>query len=165
MYLENRVALISGGASGIGRATGLMMAEQGAKILIADVNPATGRKMVEDVKAKGSEALFLPTDTTIKAQVHALVEAGIKNFGTVDIVVNSAGINTRGSIKDMKEQDWDRVVAVHLKSTFLCSQAAIPTMIKGNWGRIVNIISRAAYKGRPGQAPDRTPRPRVRCSP
>jgi NAD(P)-dependent dehydrogenase (short-subunit alcohol dehydrogenase family) len=153
MYLENRVALISGGASGIGRATGLMLAEQGAKILIADVNPDMGKKMVEDVRSKGSEAIFLPTDTTIKAQVHALVDAGVKKFGTLDIVVNSAGINARGSIQDMKEEDWDRIVAVHLKSTFLCSQAAIPTMSKGNWGRIVNIISRAAYKGRPGTGP------------
>jgi len=148
MQVPGRVAMITGGGSGLGRACALRLAQEGANIVVADISADAGQQVVREVKALGRDALAIPTDTSKKAEVHRLVQEGVKRFGKIDILVNGAGITHRATIRDMEEEWWDRVVAVHLKSTFLCSQAVLDSMIKGGWGRIVNIISRAAFKGR-----------------
>ena len=153
MNLEGRVAMITGGGSGIGRAAALMLAREGADIVICDINPQTGESVAEEVRALGREALSLPTDSSDRLQVQALVKAGGERFGKIDILVNNAGIAPQTSLRDLTDELWDRIIAVHLKSMFLCSQAVVEHMIPQGWGRIVNIISRAAYRGRAGIGP------------
>ena len=153
MNLEGRVAMITGGGSGIGRAAALMLAREGADIVICDINPQTGESVAEEVRALGREALSLPTDSSDRLQVQALVKAGGERFGKIDILVNNAGIAPQTSLRDLTDELWDRIIAVHLKSMFLCSQAVVEHMIPQSWGRIVNIISRAAYRGRAGIGP------------
>ncbi len=153
MQLQGRVAMISGGGSGIGRACALMLAREGASAVIADINPDNGNRVVKEVQALGRQALTLPTDTAVKPQVQRIAQEGIRRFGKIDILINNAGIGAPGTIRELSEEAWDRVVAVHLKSMFLCSQAVLDSMIAQRWGRIVNIISRAAFKGRAGVGP------------
>ena len=142
--------MITGGGSGIGRACALMMAREGADIVIADAVPANHDRVAEEVLAAGREVVAMTTDTSEKEQVHRIVQAGIERFGKIDILLNAAGISGGGSIRDMSVEDFDRVMAVHVRSTFLCSQAVMESMIELGWGRIVNIISRASFKGREG---------------
>lgn len=145
--------MVTGGGSGIGRASAMMLAREGADIVICDIDDAAGQKVAAEVEALGREALASPTDSSDSAQVNRLVERAGKRFGKLDIVVNNAGIVSQATIRELTEESWDRTVAVHLKSMFLCSQAALELMIPGGWGRIVNIISRAAFKGRAGTGP------------
>ncbi|MBI3744428.1 MAG: glucose 1-dehydrogenase [Chloroflexi bacterium] len=148
MQLKDQVALITGGASGLGRATALMMAREGANVAIADLNTDMGAEVVREVEKLGRKALCLRTDTTRKDQVHAIVKKTLDSFGRIDILVNSAGVTHRAYVIDMPEDKWDWVVAVHLKSVFLCAQAVLPSMMERKYGRIVSIASRAAFKGR-----------------
>jgi NAD(P)-dependent dehydrogenase (short-subunit alcohol dehydrogenase family) len=153
MQVKNRVAMVTGGGSGIGRATALMLAREGADIIVGDINAEAGRAVVAEVEALGRKAVSRATDSSDGGQVRRLVEEGVERLGTVDILVNNAGIALQGTIRELTEQDWDYVLAVHLKSMFLCSQAVIEHMIPQGWGRIVNIISRAAFRGRAGTGP------------
>jgi 3-oxoacyl-[acyl-carrier protein] reductase len=145
--------MITGGGSGIGRACALLFAREGARVVIADINPDNGNRVVQEVKALGRDALTLPTDSSVKAQVQRIAGEGVRRFGKIDILVNNAGVSAPGTVRELSEEAWDRVIAVHLKSTFLCSQAVLDSMIKQRWGRIVNIISRAAFMGRAGVGP------------
>lgn len=153
MQLEGRVAMVTGGGSGIGRAAVMMLAREGADIVICDVDAKAGQAVVAEVEALGRVALALPTDSSDGDQVRRLVKEAAERFGRIDILVNSAGIAIAGTIRELTEDLWDRIIAVHLKSMFLCSQAAVEHMIPQGWGRIVNIISRAAFKGRAGTGP------------
>lgn len=153
MQVEGRVAMVTGGGSGIGRACALMLAGEGADIVVCDIDGKAGQHVVGQVEAMGRSAIAAPTDSSDSAQVSRLVAQAAERFGKVDILVNSAGIARQATIRELTEEMWDRVLAVHLKSTFLCSQAVIEHMIPGGWGRIVNIISRAAFKGRAGTGP------------
>src|SRR5260370_5595000 len=148
MEFENRVAILTAGAGGFGSATARMMAKEGADIVIADVDEASAQELVREIKALGRSAIFGPTDVSIKADAQRLAQAVADAFGRVDIVVNIAGNSLGAPLEEMAEADFDKVIAIHLKGTFLCSQAAIAHMKKNNWGRIVNIISRAAFKPR-----------------
>jgi NAD(P)-dependent dehydrogenase (short-subunit alcohol dehydrogenase family) len=153
MQLDDRVAMVTGGGSGIGRASALMLAREGADIVVCDIDGEAGKRVVAEVEALGRAGFAEPTDSSDSGQVNRLVEQAAERFGKVDILVNSAGIARQATIRELTEDMWDRVLAVHLKSTFLCSQAVIEHMIPGGWGRIVNIISRAAFKGRAGTGP------------
>lgn len=153
MQVEGRVAMVTGGGSGIGRASALMLAREGADIVVCDVDGEAAQGVVGEVQAIGRTAIAAPTDSSDSAQVERLVKQAADRFGKIDILVNSAGIARQATIRELTEEMWDRVLAVHLKSTFLCSQAAVELMIPGKWGRIVNIISRAAFKGRAGTGP------------
>jgi len=148
--LKDRVAILTAGAGGFGNATALMMAQEGAKVVIADIDQASSEAVVADVEKAGSQAIFVKTDVSKKADAQNVVKTAVEKFGRLDILVNIAGIGLGSPIEDMKEEDFERVLAVHLKGTFLCSQAAIHEMKKNQWGRIVNITSRAAHKGRAG---------------
>ncbi len=152
MQLEGRVAMITGGGKGIGRACALMMAREGANIVVCDIDPDV-KSVVAEVEALGRAALFTPTDSSNKVQVDRLVKEGVQRFGKIDILVNGAGIVRPATLRELTEETWDRVLAVHLKSMFLCSQAVVESMIPQRWGRVVNITSRAAHKGRPGTGP------------
>jgi len=153
MQVETRVAMVTGGGSGIGRASALMLAREGADIVVCDIDGDAGRKVAAEVEALGRAAIAEPTDSSESAQVNRLVALAAERFGKIDILVNSAGIARQANIRELTEDLWDQVIAVHLKSTFLCSKAVVELMIPGGWGRIVNIISRAAFKGRAGTGP------------
>jgi NAD(P)-dependent dehydrogenase (short-subunit alcohol dehydrogenase family) len=153
MQVEGRVAMVTGGGSGIGRVSALMLAREGADIVVCDIDREAGRRVAAEVEALGRSAIAPPTDSSDGAQVSRLVAEAAERFGKVDILINSAGIARQATVRECTEELWDRVIAVHLKSTFLCSRAVIELMIPGGWGRIVNIISRAAFKGRAGTGP------------
>jgi 3-oxoacyl-[acyl-carrier protein] reductase len=150
MLHKDRVAVITAGAGGFGSATALMMAKEGAKVVIADIDRESSEALIKDVEHAGSQAIFVHTDVSKKADAQNLAKAAVDKFGRLDMLINIAGIGGGGLLEEMSEEDFDRVIAVHLKGTFLCSQAAIPQMKKNQWGRIVNIISRAAFKPRVG---------------
>ncbi|MEE9284613.1 MAG: SDR family NAD(P)-dependent oxidoreductase [Dehalococcoidia bacterium] len=153
MRVEGHVAMVTGGGSGIGRACALMLAQEGADIVIADVDAASGEKVAREIEALGRGALSVATDTSVKDQVRKIVAEGTGRFGKIDILVNNAGIGAGAPVRELAEVVWDRVVSVHLKSMFLCSQAVMESMIQQGWGRIVNTISRAAFRGRAGAGP------------
>jgi NAD(P)-dependent dehydrogenase (short-subunit alcohol dehydrogenase family) len=141
MQLANKVALITGGGSGIGRATALLFAREGAAVMIADLNQQSGRAVVGEIIQAGGRAGFEPADVTRSADCYRVVERAIREFGKIDILFNNAGIIRRATVLELKEQDWDRVMAVNVKSIYLLSREAIPHMQKQGGGSIINMAS------------------------
>lgn len=141
MELKDRVAIVTGSGQGIGRATALRLARAGATVVAADLNPNTARQTAREIEAAGGRAIGLVADVTRFADVNAMVEKAIETFGSLDILVNNAGYYPSASIIDIEEAEWDHVLAVNLKSTFLCSQAAAKQMIKQGRGVIINVAS------------------------
>jgi NAD(P)-dependent dehydrogenase (short-subunit alcohol dehydrogenase family) len=145
MLLEGRVAVITGGAVGMGRAIALKFAEEGGSIVIADISESMGKKTADEVLKKGREAIYVPCDVTNNSQVQAMVDAAVNKFGKIDILINSAGaLGTMWSLEDVTEEDWDRIIDLNLKSVFLCSKAVVPHMKVKKYGRIINISSMGA---------------------
>ncbi len=152
MGIQNRVALITGSASGMGRQTARRMAENGAKVVINDIVPEKVEETVAEFKADGLTVMGQVADISNKESVDAMVQAVVDKFGGLDILVNNAGMERAGALRKLTEQDWDLTVDINLKGAFLCSQAAHNHMVPNNHGRIINIASRA-WLGGPGQAP------------
>lgn len=151
MRLEDKVAIVTGGGSGIGEATVLRFVEEGAKVAIVDVVLEGANKVADAAKEKGGEVLVHQTDIAKKDDVDKMVAATLDQFGKVDILINNAGINRDAIAKKMTEEQWDKVMDVNLKGTFLCSQAASVPMMEQNYGRIVNTASIGAL-GNVGQS-------------
>lgn len=148
-----KVVLITGAASGIGRATALAFAEQGARLVIGDVGEGA-RDTVEQIKAMGSEAIFVHADVSNSASVQALVNAAVETYGRIDAAFNNAGIlPPTADFADMKEEDFDRIISVDLKGVFLCIKYEIQAMLKTGGGAIVNTASVAGVIADPGMAP------------
>ena len=145
MLLTDKVAIITGGAVGIGRGIALKFAEEGCSIVIADISVAEGTKTAEDVSQKGRDGVFIRCDVTNSHQVQDMVGKAISKFGKVDILVNNAGgvpeIAPRISIVDITEEQWDRFLNLNLKSTFLCCRAIVPHMKEKKYGKIINLSS------------------------
>ncbi|MCJ7435925.1 MAG: SDR family oxidoreductase [Anaerolineales bacterium] len=141
MQLKDRVAIVTGSGQGIGQAVALRLARAGAMIVAADLNGDTARQTVQEIEAGGGQAIDLVADVTRYKDANAMVEKAVKTFGSLDILVNNAGFYPSAFIIDMKETEWDLVLAVNLKSTFLCSQAAVKQMIKQRRGVIINVGS------------------------
>jgi NAD(P)-dependent dehydrogenase (short-subunit alcohol dehydrogenase family) len=152
MGIENRVALITGSASGIGKKTAYRMAQNGAKVVINDIVPEKVEETVREFEREGFAAIGQVADITNKADVEKMCRETVEAFGGLDILVNNAGMERAGALRNLSEADWDITLNVNLKGTFLCSQAAHNHMVGQNRGRIVNIASRA-WLGGPGQAP------------
>ena len=150
--LNGKVALITGGASGIGRATALRFAREGAAVSIADVNEPAGNSVVQEINDNGGRALFTPADVTHVADCKRIVKNTIDHFGAIHILFNNAGIIRRASVVELSEEDWDRVIAVNVKSAFLMSREVIPIMIKAGGGSIVNMASGWGLAGGPKAA-------------
>lgn len=142
-----RNAVVTGGASGIGRAIALRLARQGRNVAIFDINLAGARQVAEEIRMLGQSAAALQVDVSSSADVSAGFEKARRELGPVHILVNNAGIAKMCSFLEVSEEQWDRTIAVHLKGTFFCSRAALPDMIAAQWGRIVNISSVAALSG------------------
>lgn len=145
MLLSNRVAIITGGARGIGRGIALKFAEEGCSIVIADIITLEARKTVEEISSRGRNAFFITSDVSDSRQVQNMVDQAINKFGKVDILANVAGVGPhRQSIVDVIEEDWDKVIDINLKGVFLCCQAIVPHMKEKGYGKIINISSLAA---------------------
>lgn len=138
----DKVAVITGGASGIGRAAAIAFARDGARVLVADIGEEGGRETVALIRDGGGEAAFVKADVSIAADVAAMVERAVDEFGGLDIAFNNAGYDgARGTVIDLSEEDFDRSVAINLKSVFLCMKFEIPEMLKRGGGAIVNTSS------------------------
>jgi NAD(P)-dependent dehydrogenase (short-subunit alcohol dehydrogenase family) len=146
--LQGRVALVTGGASGIGRATALAFAREGAKVTVADVNAAGSDETLRLIRERGGEALFVRTDVTQAAEVEALIGEVVRQYGRLDCAFNNAGtVGKPSSTAECTEQDWDWAIDVNLKGVFLCMKYEIPIMLKQGHGAIVNAASIAGLIG------------------
>jgi len=145
--LANKVALITGGASGIGRATAVLFAQEGAAVAIADINTEQGQSTVAEIKSAGENAIFIPCDVTSADDCRAAVEKTVATFGGLHILFNNAGIVRRANVIYTTEDEWDKVMAVNVKSIFLMSKYSIPYMEKAGSGSIINTSSGWGLKG------------------
>lgn len=151
--LGGRVAVITGAATGIGRAGAILFAEEGAKVTVADLDVDGGERVVGAIKERGGDAIFVRTDVTVAAQARNMVETTIRRFGRLDILYNNAGTVRLGSVEEISEEDWDLVIDANLKSVFLCSKYAIPYMKRTGGGSIINAGSTVSFVGSPKSAP------------
>ena len=149
--LDSRVALVTGAARGIGRATALRLASEGARVALVDLDEEGCRRVAAEIAEAGGEALPLGCDVSDGTQVRQTVDATASHFGRLDILVNNAGIIRDNLIHKMTEDDFDRVLAIHLRGAFLCSQAAQKYMVPAQYGRIISLSSTSALGNR-GQA-------------
>ncbi|MFA4916959.1 MAG: 3-oxoacyl-ACP reductase FabG [Syntrophales bacterium] len=151
MRVKDKVAVVTGSGRGIGEATVKRLAEEGAKVVVTDINEEGIIKVADDIKAKGGSAIAIKMDVTKIAEVESLMGKTVKEFGRLDILVNNAGFNRDMLIKNMTEKDWDDVIDTDLKGAFLCAKFASGYMVEQKYGKIINISSRA-WHGNPGQA-------------
>ena len=149
MLLEGKVAVITGGGSGIGKATAVAFAREGAKVVIGNRNEAAGEATVAAIRSAGGECAFMRTDVTVARDVEQLVQAAVEWYGKLDCMFNNAGINLAGSVVEVSEEDWDRCIDTNLKSVFLGSKYALPHLIRNGGGTIINDSSNAGLIGRP----------------
>lgn len=144
MKFDGKVAIVTGAAEGIGKAIAKAFIEEGAKVVLSDINEPLLKKSTAEL---GNRAAAVKADVTRWDQVTHLVQETVSMFGRVDILVNNAGVVRKGWVKDLPEEVWDEVVTTNLKGTFLCSKAVLPTMIAQKYGRILNISSIAGKQG------------------
>ena len=150
--LENRVAVVTGGSRGIGRAVALELAKRGAAVVVNyNKSPESAEKVVAQITADGGRAAVFQADVSAIEQAAALIKFSVDTFGDLHILVNNAGITKDTLIMMMSEDDWDAVVATNLKSTFNCSKAAVKHMMRKRYGRIINMASVAGQMGNAGQ--------------
>lgn len=151
MRLKDRVAIITGGARGIGRETALRFAQERAKVVVGDVDLVAGEQVTQEIKSAGGVALFVKTDVSQRSEAQALAEATVKAFGRVDVLVNNAGILRDATLLKMTEEQFDQVIAVNLKGVFNCTQAVAPVMVNQGKGKIINVSSVVGLYGNFGQ--------------
>lgn len=148
--LEQQVAVIAGGAGGIGSAIARLFAHEGAKVAILDVNHTIGTKVAEELQAQGCDALFIQTDLCQSSQISTAVEQIQARFHKVTLLVNAMGILRQGRVDEMSEDDWELVMNVNVKSAFLCTKYLVPLMKASGGGSIVNLSSVSAFVGSDG---------------
>jgi 3-oxoacyl-[acyl-carrier protein] reductase len=148
MRLTGKVALITGAGSGIGRATALLFAKEGADIAVNDINLAGAQETAEAIAKEGRKGVALKADVADEKEVIAMVDRIIKEFGRIDILINNAGIGGGGPLLGSSVEAWDRVMSVILRGTYLCSREAGRWMSKNNSGKVINISSIAALRAR-----------------
>src|SRR5438067_4542690 len=150
--IAGRVALVTGASQGIGRACALALAEGGAAIALAARNEEKLAQVASEVEGKGGQVAVFRMDVSNEDEAKAAVKATIERFGKIDILVNNAGVTRDALLLRMKHSDWDTVLQTNLSGAFFCTQAAIGSMLKQRWGRIINITSVFGQIGQTGQA-------------
>jgi len=145
--LSGKSALITGAAVGIGRASSLLFAREGAAVTVADIDEKNGNEVVELIAREGGKAQYVQCDVGNAADCRQAIEAAIVHFGQLDILFNNAGIIRRTTVLDLSEEEWDKVMAVNVKSVFMLSKFAIPVMIESGGGVIINTSSGWGLKG------------------
>jgi NAD(P)-dependent dehydrogenase (short-subunit alcohol dehydrogenase family) len=141
----DKVAVVTGGSSGIGRATAVLFADEGARVAIFDLDEAGGQQTIEEIQAQGGTAIFVRADVSVARDVEVAVQRTVAEFGRLNVIFNGAGLSGRkwgdGPTADCTEEAWDRVLAINLKSVFLCCKYALREMLKTGGGAIVNLSS------------------------
>jgi NAD(P)-dependent dehydrogenase (short-subunit alcohol dehydrogenase family) len=147
--LDSKVALVTGGSSGIGRATALTFAREGAKVVVADMQQDGGHQTVHMIQESGGEATFVPVDVTKAADVEAMIAKAVQIYGRLDCAYNNAGVGSRARapLADYPEEDWHRIIAINLTGVWLCMKYEIPQMLQQGGGAIVNTASIAGLVG------------------
>jgi len=151
LELKGKVALITGSGRGLGACMARMFAEEGARIIVTDIAADNASAIAKSLTDRGFDAIAVPGDVTVADNVKEVVDAGMRAFGRVDVLINNAGFPKDRLIVKMTEEDWDSVIDVTLKGAFLFTRAVVPIMSAQKSGRIINIASRALH-GNPGQA-------------
>ncbi len=162
MVLKDRIAIVTGGGSGIGRGIAIELAHEGAGVAVADIQEAPRRgkyheqdtrtPTVEEIEKLGAQGIFIQTDVADDSQVNRLIQQTVKHFGGLDILVNNAGIYIPGASQEITIADWDKVVSINLRGVFVVTKFAIPYLTKSQYGRIIQIASVHAYGGGGGPA-------------
>lgn len=152
MRLKGKVAIITGAASGYGKGSAEMFAREGAKVAAVDINGKDLKKVVDGIKKAGGEAIAIQADISKAADAKRIVEETVGKFGRLNVLFNNAGIELMELIHQVAEEDWDRIMDVNLKGTWLCSKYAIPHLIAAGGGSMVHTASLSALKGRTGNA-------------
>jgi NAD(P)-dependent dehydrogenase (short-subunit alcohol dehydrogenase family) len=150
--LEGRVAIVTGGGNGLGRAIAELFSLEGASVVVADIDEKAANETAALIRDKGGEALAVKTDVSLAPEVDRLMSATATKYGRIDILVNNAGVRGMGGVLDLTEDDWDRILSVNLKGMFLCSKFALPHMLRQGKGNIVCISSISGVVGHRGQA-------------
>jgi NAD(P)-dependent dehydrogenase (short-subunit alcohol dehydrogenase family) len=149
MRLKDRVAIVTGGGAGVGEAIAVRYAKEGAKVVVAEIEPARGEKVVNAIRQLGGDALFVQTDVTSEQQIQALVETAMARFGQIDVLVNNAAVllaQKESRAHELTNEVWDRTMNVNLRGYWLCSKYVIPSMLRRG-GSIIFIASRTGLRG------------------
>lgn len=152
MALTGKVAVVTGAAQGIGKAIALALAQDGADLVVSDINLEKAKETAQEIETLGRKALAVQTNVAKGEDVEALAKATLDAFGKVDILINNAGITRDNLLMRMKDEEWDQVMAVNLKGVFYCTRAFLRPLLKQKGGRIVNISSVVGAMGNAGQA-------------
>ncbi len=153
MEFKGKVAIVTGGGRGIGEATCLGFAREGAAVVVADIEEVGGRKTAQAIESGGGRAFFVKTDVKVSADVKRMAQQAVAQFQRIDVLANVAGIQgTVASVVDLPEEEWDRVVATNLTGTYLCCKHCIPVMLRNGGGAIVNVASMQSYFNVPGSS-------------
>lgn len=149
MRLANKVALITGSASGMGQVAAEIFAREGASVVITDIVSEAGEETAQRIRSAGGQAIFIRANVASEAEVEQMIAAAINTFGRIDVLYNNAGImpDDDGSVVDLSESTWNRIMDVNLKSTLLCSKYTLPHMVRAGRGSIINIASFVAFMG------------------
>jgi 3-oxoacyl-[acyl-carrier protein] reductase len=145
--LTDKVAVITGGGSGIGRATSLVLFQEGAKIVIADIQTEASERVAAEIRNQRGEGSIVAVDVTQAESVQRMVGEALQRYGRIDILVNIVGGSSPKSVLEMSDADWDRSINLNLRSAFLCCRAVLPVMIRQRYGKIVNFSSAQAFSG------------------
>lgn len=151
MRLKDKIAIVTGGASGIGQAIALAYAREGADLVVADINPNNGAQTLAGIEAAGRRGIYVRTDVSDLSQIRALVDRAVREFGRIDILVNVAGVMNAYTLLETTEAQWDQTLDVNLKGTFFCMKEVAKVMVKQGHGSIINtasILARNARKKR-----------------
>jgi len=142
MSLNGKVAVVTGAGSGIGKEVAMDLASKGANIVIAEINEKSGRVVADEISKKGGKAVFIKTDVSSSKDVQNVINKTVEKFETIHIMVANAGTHTGVvPLKDMPEDQWDKLIGIHLKGTFLCCKYVLPVMIENKFGKIITVSS------------------------